>query len=123
MNYKAVIGLLLALLLALPGLSCIQSGGAGGLPEIAVVSENLTTSAEGETVLLVTVKNTGRVKADLAEVAVKFYDAGKNLLDSNRDSVMGLNPGETWDFSIPCAGSKLKVAGWEIEATAASGSQ
>jgi P pilus assembly chaperone PapD len=123
MRYKLAIGIFLALLLALPAVSCIQTGGIAGRPEVSVVSENLTTDASGGTVLLLTVKNTGRVYAQLAEVSVKFYDTGNKLLDSNRDSVMGLNPGETWEFSIPC-GSPVKMIGsYAVETTAASGSE
>ncbi len=123
MRYKSAIGILLALLLLLTAVSCIQTGGIGGKPEVSVVSENLTTDASGGTVLLLTVKNTGRVKAQLAEVSVKFYDYGKNLLDSNRDSVMGLNPGETWEFSIPCGSPLKNIGSYAVETTAATGSE
>jgi hypothetical protein len=120
---KTFLGLLPVLLLVTALASCIQTGGTMGRPEVAVISENLTTDAEGGTVLLVTLKNTGNIKAELAEVKVRFYDAGKKLLDSNRDAVMGLNPGLTWEFSIPCISPIAKVASYEVETTAASSSQ
>jgi len=73
--------------------------------------------------LAITIKNTGQVNAELAEVKVSFYDAQKNLIDSARDSVMNLKPDETWDFIIPCAGDDCgKIASYDIETTAGSSS-
>jgi hypothetical protein len=120
MKNKVIFWILPALLLMLTLTSCIQTGGTVVRPEVAVISENLTTDETGGTGLRVTIKNTGRIKADLAEVAVKFYDAGKALLDSNRDAVMGLDAGATWEFTIPCGSALAKVASYQVETTAAA---
>jgi hypothetical protein len=123
MKNKVIFLILPVLLLVLALASCVQTSGTAGRPEVVVISENLTTDEAGGTVLRVTIKNTGRIKADLAEVAVKFYDAGKTLLDSNRDAVMGLDAGATWEFTIPCTSVLAKVASYQVETTAAASSQ
>lgn len=112
---------LFLLILVITGTSCIQDSGTTGRPEVSVVSENLTANASGQSVLLVNVKNTGPVRAELVEVAVKFYGAGRKLLDSNRDSIMNLNPGETWEFSISCNSTRNKIANWEVTTTVGAG--
>jgi hypothetical protein len=120
MKNKVIFWILPALLLILTLASCIQTGGTIGRPEVAVISENLTLDEAGGTVLRVTIKNTGRIKADLAEVKVTFFDAARTILDSNRDAVMGLDAGVTWEFVIPCGSALAKVASYQVETTAAS---
>jgi hypothetical protein len=109
-------GLLLAITVILLT-SCIQDGGTLGRPEVSVISENLTADTSGQALLKVLVKNTGPVKAELVEVAVKFYGAGNKLLDSKRDSIMNLNPGETWEFLISCNSTPNKIANWKTTTT------
>jgi hypothetical protein len=83
----------------------------------------MVKDASGNTSLHVTVKNTSRNVAELAEVTVSFYNAQKNLIDSSRDSVMNLGPDETWDFDIPCQGERCNdVKSYEIKTTAGTSS-
>ncbi len=121
MKLKVIIGLIVLVCLSATAIACIQTDGTAAKAEISVINKELTKDSAGQTVLLVTVKNTGRVKADFAEVTVRFYDAGKNLIDSNRDSVMTLNPDETWEFSIPCNSDISQIASYEVETTTGAG--
>lgn len=104
------------------GLSCLQARNSSARAELAVLKKELKTDAAGKVTLAVTVKNTGSVNAELAEVKVNFYDAQKNLIDRAGDSVLNLGPGETWDFTIPCVGDCSKIASYEIETTAGTSS-
>jgi hypothetical protein len=103
------------------GLSCVETGGMAPNPQISIIERKLTTDEAGNTILEITIKNTGRVKADLAEVAVKFYDLQKNLLDSNRDSIINLGIDEIWEFRIPCSSALSRVSSYEIETNAGAG--
>ena len=70
-----------------------------------------------------TVKNVGSYKVDFAEVTVKFYDANKTLISTAKDAVMNLNPGESWNFTIPCSGAGCETAEtYEIESMAGTSS-
>jgi hypothetical protein len=124
MKYKLIIGAMMILLLIMAsGLSCIQTGGSMARAEVSVIKQELTTDGAGNVVAQITVKNTGRVKSDLTEVTVRFYDAQKNLIDSGRDSVLSLEPDETWDFTIPCAGEGCKdIRSFEVETLAGTSS-
>ena len=97
-------------------------GTASGPPpqaELAVLDQEMTREASGTVVVHVTVKNISRAVAELAEVTVSFYDAGKNLIDSSRDSVFNLGPDETWDFIIECGSARCgDVKSYEINALA-----
>jgi hypothetical protein len=122
LKYKAIIGLCLAALLALPVGACITSGNTIAPPELSVIKKALTADSSGQKTLAVTVKNTGRTNAELAEVKVSFYDAQNNLLDSSRNSVMNLGIGETWDFIFTCAGDNSKIASYDVAVTSGSSS-
>jgi len=113
----------LLLLMSLLAVSCIPANSPGMPAEVTVMKKELKTGENGQAVLLVTVKNTGRVKADFTEVAVKFYDAGKNLLDTGRDAVLMLNPGEMWDFTITCNATISRVAVYEVTTTTGNGGE
>ena len=121
MKIKVIIAAFVLLLIAVPVMSCDEIGGNVTPAEISVVKKELTKDSAGQTVLIVTVKNSGRVEADFAEVSVKFYDSQKNLIDSNRDSVLSLHPGETWEFTIPCNSDISRVASYEITTTSSAG--
>jgi hypothetical protein len=100
--------------------SCVSSG-TSPMAELTVIKQELTKNPSGATVVKVTVKNTGRAVAELAEVTVTFYDAGKGVIDSTRDSVLNLNPNETWDFEIACKGERCgEVRSYAIKVTAGS---
>ena len=51
-----------------------------------------------------TVKNVNPTSSGYAEVRVMFYDADGVLLDTFRDNISNLGPGESWDFEILCPG-------------------
>jgi hypothetical protein len=91
--------------------------------DLVVVKKELKTDAAGKVTMAVTVKNTSAVTAELAEVKVSFYDAEKNLIDSERDSVLNLKAGETWDFILPCTGENCgKISSYDIETTTGTSS-
>jgi hypothetical protein len=112
----SIIGFWLAVV-ALTFAACF-TGGTIGRPEVSVVSENLTVDAGGKTVLLVTIHNTGPIKAELTEVSVKFFDMKKNLLDSGKDAVMNLERDETAQLTIPCDSSLGNISSYEISVSA-----
>jgi uncharacterized membrane protein len=123
MKIKAAIGISILLLLLAAAASCVQTNDSSTRATLAVTNKVLKTDAAGKVTLAVTIKNTGRVNAELAEVKVTFYDAQKNVIDSATDSVMNLKPNETWDFTIPCTGDNCsKIASYDIETTAGSSS-
>ena len=123
MKNKIAISVCILLLLLTSISSCIHTGDSSARATLAVLKKELKTDAAGKVTLAITIKNTGRVNAELAEVKVSFYDAQKNLIDSARDSVMNLKPDETWDFIIPCTGDNCgKIASYDIETTAGSSS-
>ncbi len=94
----AIAGILPALLLVI---GCASVGSGPAPPgELTVLNHTMTRGESGNVAVQVTVKNTGPVMAELAEVTVSFYDADKNLIDSSSDSVINLRPGETWDFEF-----------------------
>ncbi|MFA5308903.1 MAG: FxLYD domain-containing protein [Dehalococcoidales bacterium] len=114
-------GILLLLLLA--GMaSCIHVGEAPAKAEITVIKKELKTDGQGGTALYITVKNTGGVNAELAQVTVSFYDTQKNLVYTARDSVLNLKPGQIWDFTLPCAGECGNIGSYEVETLAGSSS-
>jgi hypothetical protein len=113
-----IAGLVLFVLVGITAASCNPGNGNTGQSQIKVVSEKLTDGTSGQAVLLVTIENTGTVTAELAEVSVKFYGAGRKLLDSKSESIMNLKSGETWDFSISCNSTRNKIANWETTTTA-----
>jgi len=123
MKHKTVVCVSMALLLLTAVSSCIRTGDSSARATLTVINKVLKTDEAGKVTLAVTIKNTGRVNAELAEVKVSFYDAQKNLIDSATDSVMNLKPNETWDFIIPCAGDSCgAIKSYDIETTAGSSS-
>jgi hypothetical protein len=121
MKMKLVLAVCLLALAGGIGVSCIGAGNVAP-PELSVINKQLTTNASGNSTLLVTVKNTGRTIAQLAEVKVSFYDAQKNLLDSSRDSILNLAVGETWDFHFAFAGESRQIASYDVAVTSGTGS-
>ena len=116
---KAIIftGILSALLLISGCMSTATSPPPRG--ELQVVSHELVRLEDGSAEVLVTIKNTGMATVELARVTVTFLDAEKQLLDTSSDSVLNLNPEETWDFTIICQGERCRqIAGYDIETMA-----
>ena len=115
-------GVFLTVILLASGLSCIGSGSAP-IVELSVLKHEMTKDEAGAVVVKVTVKNTSHAVAELAEVMVSFYDAGKNLIDSSSDSVMNLRPDETWEFEITCRGERCgEATSYDIKTTAGTSS-
>lgn len=99
--------------------------GSGSAPRatLAILNKEMARDDTGAVVARITVKNTSRSVAELAEVAVDFYDARKNLVGSASDSVMNLGPDETWEFEITCRGERCcDAASCEIKATTGTSS-
>ncbi len=112
-------GIVLAVIMIV-GVSC---AGNTNVPQLTVVSQNLTKTLSGAAILKVTIENTGTTTAQLAEVKVTFYDIAKNVISTSKDSVMNLAPGESWDFQIPCLDPRAsQVKSYEIKTTAGSSS-
>jgi hypothetical protein len=111
-----------AVLVTVPLLAggCVKAGGGPGpSPQLEVLSHEMVKGDSGEVTVLVTVKNVGRVMVELAEVTVNFYDAGKTLIDSSRDSIMNLGTEETWEFEIACEGTRCGEAkSYQVETMA-----
>jgi hypothetical protein len=124
MKCKIAIAILIVLMLLTSGLSCIQTTGSAPRVELAVLKQELVTdNVTGNVAVLVTVKNISNVKADLAEVKVRFYDSKKNLLDSERDSIINLKANETWDFTLTCQSDRCgEIKSYELETTVGSSS-
>jgi hypothetical protein len=71
----------------------------------------------------VTIKNVSDVTAELASVKVNFYDAQKELIDSNKDSIMNLKPNTTWDFILPCSTDRCsEIKSYDVEVMSGSSS-
>jgi hypothetical protein len=85
--------------------------GVGQAPELTIVSQNMTANDAGIAQVQVVVENTGTVTAELAQVKVDFYDAGKNLLGTSSESIMNLKPSERWTFNIASNGLKPSQVG------------
>ena len=114
-------GVLIVILLA-SGWSCMESGSVPRV-ELAILKKEMTKDATGAVSVNITVKNISRSVAELAEVSVSFYDAEKNLVGNDSDSVLNLNPDETWDFEFFCEGERCSEAtSCDIRATAGTSS-
>ena len=117
MKMRFAAAAVLVLVWLVPVISC--NTGASTPAELTIIKQELTKNPSGAAVVKVTVKNTGRAVAELAEVTVTFYDAGKGVINNARDSVFNLNPNETWDFEIACKGERCsEVKSYDIKATA-----
>jgi hypothetical protein len=122
-KYKIAIAIFIILMLT-SGWSCLQSTGSAPRAELAVLKKELVTDNQtGSVAVLVTVKNTSNVIAELAEVKVSFYDSQKELIDSERDSILNLKPNETWDFTLTCQSERCgQIKSYNVETTAGSSS-
>ena len=119
MRIRTAIGVFILLTLLTSVCSCLMSSGSSPGAELTVIKKELVRDTSSNVTLHVTVKNTSRNVAEIAEVTVSFYDSQKDLIDSSRDSVMNLGPDETWEFNIPCRGERCnEVRTYEIKATA-----
>lgn len=123
MNLKITVFILILLIVMVSGCSFLQTTeGATRKAELAVLNQELTKDQEGNTVVIVTVKNISQITIELAQVKVSFYDSQKNFIDSSTDSVLNLKPDDSWDFSIRCWGSCQDVKSYEIEVMAGTSS-
>ena len=117
----AIAGILIAIMLTA---GC--TGTSSGPPpqgKLTIIDHEMSGVESGNVTVEVTVKNTGTVMVELAQVTVSFYDAQKGLIDSTSDSVMSLGTGETWEFEIKCLGTRCRqVKSYEIETVAGTSS-
>ncbi|MFC1942644.1 FxLYD domain-containing protein [Chloroflexota bacterium] len=120
-KWTIVAGLLTVLLLAA---GCITIGSSPApATKLAIIEHDMTGAASDNVSVKITIKNTGLVTAELAQVTVNFYDADKELVYTSSDSVMNLHQGETWEFEITCRGSRCnEVKSYDIESMAGSSS-
>jgi hypothetical protein len=122
MRKRVAFGIILVVILLAAGWSCMGTGPAPTV-QLSVLKHEMIKDAASTAVVKVTVKNTSRAVAELAEVKVNFYDAEKNLIDSSSDSVMNLRPDEIWDFEITCSGERCgEVSSYDIKTTAGASS-
>ena len=101
--------IVVSLLVVLPALAgCTLVGGGKAVPgKLEIIDKELIKDESG-TRVVVTVKNVGSNKIELAEVTAKFYDKNEVLIETGKDAVMNLKPGERWTFTIECKGE-----GWD----------
>ena len=119
---KRLILVVLTIALLASGMSCLGSNSAP-VAQLSILKQELTRDETGAMVANITIKNTGNVVAELAEVTVDFYDANRNYVASARDSIINLGPTETWDFVIKCEAERCsEVTTADIKATAGSSS-
>jgi len=95
--------IVVSLLIVLPALTgCALMGGGKAVPgKLEIIDKELIKDESG-TRVVVTVKNVGSNKIELAEVTVKFYDKNEALIETGKDAVMNLKPAESWTFTIEC---------------------
>lgn len=113
-----------SLLIVLPALTgCALTGGGEAVPgKLEIVDKELIKDESGSRVV-VTVKNVGSNKIELAEVTVKFYDKNEGLIETGKDAVMNLKPAESWTFTIECKGEGCgEVQSCRVEALAGTSS-
>ena len=115
-KWYLIAGILVAMLLAT---GCVIVNPASPMPQpgkLVIVSHDMTETDSGVEVEAV-VKNAGSNMIDFAEVTVRFYDAGGTLIETKKDAVMNLRPGESWTFRIACSGAGCtRVKKYGIEA-------
>jgi len=107
---KRLISILVPIAVLLLAVSSCMGSGPAPRATLAILNKEMARDDTGAVVARITVKNTSRYVAELAEVTVDFYDARKNLVCSASDSVMNLGPDGTWDFEIFCKGERCGEA-------------
>jgi hypothetical protein len=101
------------------GMSCTGASA----PKLNIEKQELSRTQSGAAIVKVTIKNTGTVPAEFAEVRVTFYDGAKNVITNARDSVMNLGPGQSWDFQIPCLDARAsQVKSYDLQVVSGSSS-
>jgi len=113
----AIVASLLIVMLLVTG--CTYIGGGTAEPgKLEIIQKDLVKDEDG-TRAVVTVKNVGSNKIELAEVTVKFYDRDKTLIETGKDAIINLNAAESWTFTIECKGEGCdRVVNCEITALA-----
>lgn len=115
-KWSIVAGLLIVMLLV-TGCTYIE-GGTAEPGKLEIIDKDLVKDEDG-TRAVVTVKNVGSNKIELAEVTVKFYDRDKTLIETGKDAIINLNAAESWTFTIECKGEGCdQVESCDIEALA-----
>jgi len=121
-KWYLIAGILVAMLLAT---GCVIVNPASPMPQpgkLVIVSHDMAETDSGVEVEAV-VKNAGSNMIDFAEVTVRFYDAGGTLIETKKDAVMNLRPGESWTFTITCSGAGCdRVKRYDVEAVAGTSS-
>ena len=118
-KWHILVGLLIILMLV-PGCFMGTSAPPGKLEIISDEMEETNTGVK----VTVMVKNAGGNNIEFAEVLVRFFDAGKDLVNTDRDAVMNLGADEYWTFVLECSGGRCyQVKSYEIEQTAGTSNE
>lgn len=116
-RWPIVVSLLIALLL-ITGCTFVEGGGTAEPGKLEIIDKDLIKD-DGGTRVVVTVKNVGSNRIELAEVTVKFYDKDKTLIETGKDAIINLNAAESWTFTIECKGAGCdRIESYQIDAIA-----
>ncbi len=107
---KRLILIMVLISVLLPAASSCMGSGPAPQATLTILNKEMGRDDTGAVVTRITVKNTSRFVAELAEVTAEFYDSRKNFISSASDSVMNLGPDETWEFEIYCEGDGCSQA-------------
>ena len=106
-----VIAVALILMLPICLVGCTDTnGGSPPSEELQLLSHSMTvhefTGGMPESTAMVRgrVKNTSNSNISFASIAVDFYDADRNLIDSSSAIRQNLGPGQVWDFNVQITG-------------------
>jgi hypothetical protein len=87
---------------------------------LPILNLSMVQDELGFVIIRGTAENINPASSSYVEVRVMFYDAEGALLDTFRDNVTDLDPGESWDFEILCPGIDTdEVKRYEVVASSA----
>jgi hypothetical protein len=87
---------------------------------LPILNLSMVQDELGFVIIKGTAENINSASSSDVEVRVMFYDAEGALLDTFRDNISSLGPGESWDFEILCPGIETDgVKRYEVVASSA----
>lgn len=87
---------------------------------LPILNLSMVQDELGFVIIRGTAENINPTSSSYVEVRVMFYDAEGVLLDTFRDNINNLDPGESWDFEILCPGIDTDgVKRYEVVASSA----
>lgn len=69
---------------------------------IKILNEQMVKTEPDKYMINGQAQNTGQYKLRYVSITVNFYDKDGHLLYSSFDAKSYVNPGETWNFEVPC---------------------